>query len=443
MIVQQLLNALPHGTLLLDEQLVVLALNPGLEALTGYSLAEARGIEAESILRSSVSAGGRLARDVLDGCGAVCCRGTILNRRREKLPVSFSLGRVADYGSGRPGVLLVLEEVSAAKEKRGEEGVSTLVGHSPQMQEIFERMAILARTDASVLITGETGSGKDRIAEDLHRASARAARAFIKVNCGALPEALLESELFGHKKGAFTGAVKDHPGMFRLADHGTLFLTEIGDLSLPLQVKLLSVLDDRSFFPVGSSEQVRVDVRVIAATHRDLRQEVRDGRFREDLFYRLNVLHLHVPPIRQRQGDVRLLLEYFLRKMSDRISCGTRRFDGEVLAVLLAYSWPGNVRELRNVVEYAVHMCRGPVIGRADLPDYLFLPTGGKTGLAEEARAAPSPLPSSVGKNWPDIEKDRILSALQQAGGRRQEAAEILGWGRTTLWRKIKIYNLD
>lgn len=345
-----------------------------------------------------------------------------------------------------PGLVVVVEKAERSESGGGGRSSSTLVGQSPQMQDVFERMAILARTDASVLITGETGSGKDRIAEELHEASARAGRAFIKVNCGALPEALLESELFGHRRGAFTGAVKDHPGMFRLADHGTLFLTEIGDLSLSLQVKLLSVLDDSRFYPVGSSSAVTVDVRLIAATHRDLRREVAEGRFREDLFFRLNVLQLRVPPLRERAGDVRLLLDHFLRNSVHLNHSPVEGFDSEAMRRLVGYRWPGNVRELRNTVEYGVNMCRGTRIGCGDLPDYLFQPIevrGAGASVGPPPVVLPALAPVTPAKGWAELEQQRILNALQQAGGRRGRAAELLGMGRTTLWRKIKDYNLE
>lgn len=441
MIAQHFLDALPSGTLLVDEQFTVIALNSRMEFFTGYSLAEAQGVFVDYILRPSIPVGEKLARKVLESGNAICCEGTIVNKRREKLSVSFTLSKVADWGAGCPGILLTLDELSSAKESAERGGfASSLIGHSPEMQDTFERMAILARTDASVLITGETGCGKDCVAEELHRASARAKQAFIKINCGALPESLLESELFGHTKGAFTGAAKERPGMFRLADRGTLFLTEIGDLSLSLQVKLLSVLDDRSFYPIGSSVKVSVDVRIITATHRNLREEVREGRFREDLFYRLNVLHLHVPPLRQRQGDAQLLLEYFLKKTTKMITGGAQRFSDEALAVLLHYPWPGNVRELRNVVEYAVHMCRTSVIGKADLPKYIYAPVEHCT---EVGRSLCTPVPHIACDSWSDIEKQQILQALHRTGGRRKKAADLLGWGRTTLWRKIKAYNIE
>ena len=329
-----------------------------------------------------------------------------------------------------------------------------IIGHSSQMEKVFEMMAVLARTDASVLITGETGTGKDMIAEALHKSSQRARQPFIKVNCGALPEALLESELFGHVKGAFTGAVTETVGMFRLAHQGTIFLTEIGDLSLPLQVKLLSVLDDQEFFPVGGSKKVKVDVRIIAATHRSLREEVRQGRFREDLFYRLNVLHLHAPPLRERDGDIRLLLDHFLRQFCAKLGREVTGFTSKAIDVLIQYPYPGNVRELRNIAEYSSNICQGTAVEIKDLPLYLFRSVdSSSTSLtaispsAAEEEGKVSSLVSALqvdpmAGGWKEIEKEMILDALRESGGNRSRAAEILGWGRTTLWRKLKKYKI-
>ena len=207
------------------------------------------------------------------------------------------------------------------------------------MREVFDLIPLMAHTEASVLITGETGTGKDKVAEAIHKRSSRAAKPFIKINCGALPESLLESELFGYVKGAFTGAVKDKPGMFRLAQGGTLFLTEIGDMPLPLQVKLLSVLDDREFFPLGGEKKIQVDVRIIAATHRPLKQQVAAGEFREDLYYRLNVLHLHLPPLRERETDARFLLNHFLRLFAERTGNSVKTFSDEALAAVAGLSF--------------------------------------------------------------------------------------------------------
>jgi len=302
------------------------------------------------------------------------------------------------------------------------------------------------------LITGETGTGKDILAEAIHHASKRGKYPFIKINCGALPESLLESELFGHVRGAFTGAHADKHGMFQLAQGGTIFLTEIGDLPLPLQVKLLTVLDDREFFPLGSQKKVKVDVRLITGTHRDLRKLVGEGGFREDLFFRLNVLRAHLPPLRERDGDVRLLIDHFLQMFAVNFNKNIKTISPQALQRLTSYRYPGNVRELRNIIEYGVNICRGEVIEIDHLPPYVLdeppapsLPTGRKTDTAptssHSAANGHTGSPDNAA-NWSDIEKQNILEALMQTSGNRSEAAKLLACGRTTLWRKMKEYNL-
>lgn len=457
-VVDELLNGIPHGIAVLGTDLCILKMNRFLEAMTGYVTAEAKGVYSEFILRANLGSKNQLCKEVLDTGESISVDGNIINRRRKKIPVHFTITRLHD-GQGQPsGVLLVLEDSSIVKVEKlshQEQSIRTeILGHSSQMEKVFELMSVLARTDASVLITGETGTGKDLIAEALHKSSQRARQPFIKVNCGALPEALLESELFGHVKGAFTGAVTETAGMFRLAHKGTIFLTEIGDLSLPLQVKLLSVLDDQAFFPVGGSKKVKVDVRVIAATHRSLRQEVQLGQFREDLFYRLNVLHLHAPPLRERDGDIRLLLDHFLRQFSEKLGRQVTDFSSEAIEALRQYRYPGNVRELRNIAEFAANVCQGKIVEIKDLPLYLFRPAESPeipVNVAEPPQKMaveiiPSPEPVVVAKSmaggWQEIEKEMMLDALRKSGGNRSKAAEILGWGRTTLWRKLKKYNM-
>jgi len=449
--ISELLNGVPHGIALLDTKLCIVAINNSLEVTSGYATDEAKGVYGEFILRSNLGIKNKVCRDVLKSGESVSVEGNIINRRRKKIPIHFTLSRLHDEQGQPVGVLIVLEDISVLKavdaRRHGTSARTEILGHSPQMEKIFELMSVLARTDASVLITGETGTGKDMIAEALHKSSQRVRHPFIKVNCGALPEALLESELFGHVKGAFTGAVKDKPGMFRLAHRGAIFLTEIGDLSLPLQVKLLSVLDDQEFFPVGASKKVKVDVRIIAATHRSLRQEVQQGNFREDLFYRLNVLRIHMPPLRERNGDIKLLLDHFMRQFSKNLGRNIDGFTKKAMKTLNCYHYPGNVRELRNIAEYSANICQGNKVGIKDLPQYLFRVPD--SPVPTPAAIAPATASSTVREHpadktggWTEIEKEMIMDALRKTGGNRSKAAEILGWGRTTLWRKLNKYNL-
>jgi transcriptional regulator with GAF, ATPase, and Fis domain len=296
----------------------------------------------------------------------------------------------------------------------------------------------VADTDSTVLITGESGTGKELIARALHFNSRRADRMFVTVNCGALPEELLESELFGHVKGAFTNAVAHREGRFSLANSGTIFLDEIGDMSPILQVKLLRVLQDRTFEPVGSSRTVRVNVRVVAATNQDLEVAIREKRFREDLFYRLNVIPIETPPLRERRDDIPLLVQHFLEIMRREKGRPIESISSDALKLLCAYDWPGNVRQLENVVEQISVLSSEREIRVEDLPAQLRAP---KEPLPFEA-----PRVSSQGIAFNDvverIQRDLILQALELSHGNKNRAAQLLGLNRTTLLEKMKKMNL-
>ena len=458
-VLDDLLAGFPHPSAVLDEGFKIVTLNRLFEALTGYGRDVAVGVYADFILRSNMgNSRGQVFQRVLETGETAVSEGDIINRSRKKIVVRFTVSLVhTRKGQQARGLLLVVEDISALhatiQTTLYRDWTTDIIGHSPKMQAVFEIMPLMARTEASILVTGETGTGKDKIAETIHRNSPRGKYQFIKINCGALPPDLLESELFGHVKGAFTGAVRDKPGMFKLADRGTIFLTEIGDMPLPLQVKLLSVLDDRAFYPVGGERKETVDVRVIAATHRSLREQVERGAFREDLFYRLNVLHIHLPPLREREGDIRFLLDYFLKDYASRLGKEVQTFSVAALDLLLNYHFPGNIRELRNIVEYCANVCRCTTIDKDDLPRYLFDRTEEGTVVVDPpavSRRNAKPVPAvsvpagakTGGENWPAVEREMILQALKAARGNRSKAANILGWGRTTLWRKIIQYGL-
>ncbi len=322
---------------------------------------------------------------------------------------------------------------SGARQPASEE---LLVGHSPGMIDVMKTVARVAPSQATVLILGETGTGKELVARTIHRFSDRASRRFVAVNCSALAEGLLESELFGHVRGAFTGATGSRPGLFREADKGTLFLDEIGDISPALQARLLRALQEHEIVPVGSESAVRVDVRVIAATHRNLEALVREGRFREDLYYRLHVVSLTLPPLRDRRQDIPLLIDHFLRMLAARHGRDPLALDPDAQARLLAYDWPGNVRELQNVLERAVVMAAQDIIGPEHLPSTLR--AGG---------AHPAAVPAAAGTDarLPSLEEvDRlhVVRVLEHTRGNREEAARILGISRRTLTRMIQRWSL-
>jgi two-component system, NtrC family, response regulator HydG len=315
-----------------------------------------------------------------------------------------------------------------------------IVGQGAAMRRVFELVSKIARTDSTVYVFGESGTGKELIARAIHEASPRAKGPFIKVNCSALAETLLESELFGHEKGSFTGALKRKLGRFELADGGSLFLDEIGDVSPMIQLKLLRVLQERQFERVGGEQTVRVDVRVITATNKDLKAEVAAGRFREDLFYRLHVLPIVLPPLRDRREDIGALVEHFIKKLGERTRSQVKRCATPAMQALLGYGWPGNVRELENVIEHAMVFAEGEELAVADLPPAV-------SGTARSG-ASGDPLPTLDGdRGLPELldelERQLIVRAFKQANGVKTETARLLGVKASALYYKLEKYGID
>ncbi len=339
--------------------------------------------------------------------------------------LSLTLRRALDFQHLR-------QENVALKERLEEKfQFGSVVGSSQPMQELAETLALVAPSDATVLITGESGTGKELVAGAVHHNSLRKDGPFIKVNCAALQENLLESELFGHAKGAFTGAAEQRKGRFELADKGTLFLDEIGDMALTTQAKILRVLQDGEFERLGGTRTLKVDVRLIAATNRDIKQMVADGSFRQDLYFRLSVVPLHLPPLRQRPMDIPTLADHFLQQYTKKNRKDIRSFQPAAMQALLAYQWPGNVRELENAIERAVILCLDEQIGLEHLPLQV------RQALAENGER---PFALRPGTSLKEMEKELILSTLRETGGNRTRAAEILGITRQTLQNKLKEY---
>ncbi|OIN98136.1 MAG: sigma-54-dependent Fis family transcriptional regulator [Desulfovibrionaceae bacterium CG1_02_65_16] len=332
--------------------------------------------------------------------------------------------------------------------------IDGIIGSSPALKEVYKILEKVAPTDSTVLVTGESGTGKELLVRALHKNSKRHEKPFVPINCGAIPRELLESELFGHEKGAFTHAIRSRPGRFELADGGTIFLDEIGEMDLSLQVKILRALQEKEIERVGGTVTKKVDVRVVAATNRDLEVEVAAGRFREDLFYRLNVIPLHLPPLRERGEDVMALAEHFLRGF-----CHTRErkllaLTGQARSMLTGYSWPGNVRELENFMERLSILCEGQQVTPEDLPEKIQRAAGFEPPQAPGAATA-----APQGFRWPvlqdmrdkgqglkefldEIEERLLQEALAEAAGVKNQAAELLGIKRTTLIEKLKKRNL-
>ena len=344
----------------------------------------------------------------------------------------------------------LLQENAALRSSAGSLGDEpSLIGQSPPMKRLAQQIQQFANSHGTVLIAGESGTGKEVVARTIHAHSPRRDRVMLCLNCAALSSNLLESELFGHEKGAFTGADQLRKGRFELADGGTLLLDEISEISPELQAKLLRVLQEGQFERVGSSLSMKVDVRVIAATNRDLSQSVAAGEFRQDLFYRLNVLPLHLPPLRDRQEDVPLLAGHFLQTVAMREGRDPKRFDDHALEVMMRYAWPGNVRELHNICERASVLSRGQVISASLIQPWLMEPAGGLAGGAQPSparlptvpAAAASPMPARpapVVRPLEEVERDQILQTLSHFSGNRQRTAEALGIGVRTLGLKLK-----
>jgi nitrogen regulation protein NR(I) len=320
-----------------------------------------------------------------------------------------------------------------------------LVGQSPTMRAIYDVIARVADSPSTVLITGESGTGKELVAQALHRGSSRRSQPLIKVNCAAIPKDLVESELFGYEKGAFTGAVGSKPGRFELADGGTLFLDEIGEIPVEMQVKLLRALQESEFERVGGIKTLRVDVRLIAATNRDLKALISEGRFREDLFYRLNVVPVELPPLRDRREDIPLLVQHFVEKYDRRLGKRVERVDDAAMEILLGYSWPGNIRELENVMERSVLFADGPVIGAGQLPESLRerapgvgLPVAAVGPLGAIAAPSGASMKDIVRQAQAELERTLIARALEETGGNVTRAAKRLQISRKSLQVKMK-----
>ena len=366
----------------------------------------------------------------------------------EYLPKPFDVDEAVELVRKAAG-----HNVQAVPEQRKDaRDIPSLIGQAPAMQEVFRSIGRLARSSMTVLITGESGTGKELVARALHQHSPRADKPFIALNTSAIAAELLESELFGHERGAFTGADARRIGRFEQANGGTLFLDEIGDMSPALQTRLLRVLAESEFFRVGGQSSIRVDVRVIAATNQDLGKAVREGRFREDLYHRLNVMRINTPPLRQRREDIPLLLKHYLENAGKELGTAPKALNGEAMDMLRNYDWPGNVRQLVNATRRLTVTAPGGIITAIDIPEDLGGTAGGAAAAEDWMQSLAYWAEKELGKGGnrpllstalPALEKTLIRIALNKAKGHRQEAARLLGWGRNTLTRKMKSLEIE
>lgn len=431
---QKLFEYLPEGVFTIDTQWRITSFNRTAEQITEYRRDEVIGRHCWEIFRSE------LCRK---GCPLSICFETRKARLDQEVGVTNRTGRTRT----------LIVNVNVLQDKNGEiqGGIETfrpprkcgyvlprpvtpfegIVGKSPMMQSIFEMLPDVAASQANVLICGESGTGKELLAKAIHKRSGRCRGPFVAVNCSALAESILESELFGHEKGAFTGAGALKQGRFELAKGGTLFLDEIGDLKPQLQVKLLRVLEAREFERVGGTRALRLDARIISATNQDLETAMQEKRFREDLYFRLRTVPFHIPPLRERKEDIPPLVAHFIDIFNSRYDKQVRSVDPKVMRIFMNHSWPGNIRELERILEYAFVFVKGPVIFERHLPE---IPNGA---------AADASIPQRPPLHGSSRDREAVIRALSEAGGNRQNAAEILGISRTSLWRRMKEFGLS
>ena len=445
---ESVVDNMVDGLLIVDTEGTIIFINPAAEIITGYKKEEVVGLpctvfESDTCMLSTPN--GTVKRCNLFEQGIVTRKRCMVKRKDGSavylLKNATVLRNVQDEVIGGVETLTDITQLLKKdqeieflkKELTQEHGFHGLIGNSSSMQQVFDLIKNAAESEAPVVILGESGTGKELVAAAIHKLSQRHKGPFIKVNCASLNESLLESELFGHVKGAFTGAERNRIGRFEAANRGSIFLDEIGDIPPSVQVKLLRVVQEKEIERVGSHEPIGVDVRLVSATNKDLRGLVEDGHFREDLFYRLNVIPIAIPPLRERKEDIPWLTETMIRKIALRSQRPIQGLDPEAMELMMNYPWPGNVRELINVLEYAFVVCKEKWIKPDHLPAYLNQKPGRFQALESRKLKIASEEP----------EKVRLQKALNQAGGKKSEAAQALGISRVTLWKKMKRYGLS
>jgi PAS domain S-box-containing protein len=428
-----ILNSIADGVFTIDLTWHVTSFNRAAEEITGVSAAEAIGRPCCEVFRANVCESTCVLKHTLETQKPVINKPVaILRADGEEIPISVSTALLKDESGQIIGGVETFRDLSLVETLRKEIGrqyrFQDIISKSPAMQGLFSILPEVAQSESSVLIQGESGTGKELISRALHSLSPRAGGPFVAINCGALPDTLLESELFGHVAGAFTDAKRSRLGRFAMAEGGTLFLDEIGDISPALQVRLLRVLEERCYEPLGSSKTIKTNVRIVTATNQDLAQLVEQGSFRKDLYYRINVVKLELPPLARRKEDIPLLAEHFIARLNKLRNKSILGLSHETLAIFMRHDWPGNIRELENVIEYAFILCREGLIQPSCLPEQL------KSQACE--------MPPLQGLTLEDMEKRAIWEALERNQWRRMATARELGVDKNTLRRKMKRHHL-
>jgi two-component system response regulator HydG len=439
-------NTIQDGLMVVDQAGIIVSVNRALEHITGYAKKDLVG-KSCTVLKCDVC---EIARDAkgehwcaLFRTGSLKMRRcTLLRKDGRKIYVLKNASLFRDSGGEVIGAVETLTDVTELVQKdhqinafkqqlRSQDGFCGMIGTSPGMQKVFNLITNAKGSDAPVIIFGESGTGKELVARAIHDTGTRKRKLFVKVNCAALSESLLESELFGHVKGAFTGAYRLREGRFESARGGDIFLDEIGDLPLSTQVKLLRVLEEKVIERVGDNKPIPVNVRIISATNKDLKSFVDKGAFREDLYFRINVIPIRLPPLRERVEDIPLLADTFLKRAQLKGSRSIRGISNETMSLLMSYSWPGNVRELRSAFEYAFVVCHEPIIQPRHLPPGIIL------------KQDQFQLPGNSATAAKDFQKKELIEALRKSGGNQSEAARLLGISRVTVWNRIKKFDIN
>lgn len=432
-----ILDSIADGVFTTDNDGKITFINKAAEEITGFSSKEAIGHFCFDIFRADICQTRCALKETLKTKKEITnLPVTILNKEGKKMPISISTAVLKNEKGQIIGGVETFRDLSTIEELKKELSqkytLGDIISKNHKIHEIFNILPDIAESDSTVLVQGASGTGKELFAKAIHNLSRRKTKPFVKVNCGALPDTLLESELFGYVKGAFTDAKKDKPGRFALANEGTIFLDEVGDMSPSLQVKLLRVLQEKEFEPLGSTSPRKTDVRIVAATNKDLSRLVSEGKFRDDLFYRLNVVKIELPLLRERREDIPLLIDAFVQKFNAKMGKQVTGVSDEVMAELMKYDYPGNVRELENIIEHAFVLCKGDRIDLGCLPKE----------FAEDQGEITAFTPSKEETPFQKAESEIIERTLKKYGGNRVKTAKELGLDRTTLWRKIKKYRL-
>jgi PAS domain S-box-containing protein len=436
---QIILDSIADGVFTVDSQWRITSFNRAAEKITGIKREAATGRQCRDIFRAGICENQCSLRHTMETGEPVVNKSIFISGSKgERIPISISTALLKDKRGHVIGGVETFRDLSLLEELRKElyrrQSFQDIISKNKEMHRLFNMAEQLAESDTTVLLAGESGTGKELFAQAIHSLSQRKDGPMITINCGALPDNLLESELFGYKAGAFTDAKRDKPGRITLAHGGTLFLDEIGDISRAMQVKLLRVLQDKTFEPLGGTKSEKVDVRIITATNKDLEALMKEGVFRRDFFYRINVAKLVLPPLRNRKEDIPLLLEHFISKFNRLKGKGVEGLEPGALALLMSFNYPGNIRELENIIEFAVVVCKNSLIGVEHLPDYV----AGVLDHEEPSAGFSKQKKGSIKR----LEKDYIYNALAQNNWNRKATASRLGMHPATLWRKIKGLNI-